>query len=256
MSAQRPRRLERRGTAVENLLREARIDGHAGTEALAAILAAAAAPGRESELAGEGAALAAFRELRDGPAPGGDAAYPETVGAPVPSGPAVVRWLPGRRSTRMAVGAAVAACAASVAVAFGVLPDDGPRHHGALGRGPGGPPHHVTAPTHPTARPRSGPPRAGGTSDNPGPPATTAPPVSTSPPAPLLASPGPGTVRPSAATTEILTLCRAYLSSGADPAAVPPAGLRRLERAAGGDDRIKGYCEHAIAIEEQGLPGG
>jgi hypothetical protein len=49
--------------AAERLLRGAPADpGAAGTDPLAALLAAAAAPAREDELAGEPAALAAFRE--------------------------------------------------------------------------------------------------------------------------------------------------------------------------------------------------
>lgn len=68
MSANRPRRIDRR--TAELLLRGTPVDRRGdGTDAVADLLAAAAAPVREGELAGQPAALAAFRSARLGPVP-------------------------------------------------------------------------------------------------------------------------------------------------------------------------------------------
>src|SRR5512139_3759169 len=67
MSTHRPDRLDR--FTAERLLRGERIDAdQAGTEQLADLIAAAAAPAEAGELAGEEAAVAAFREARLVPA--------------------------------------------------------------------------------------------------------------------------------------------------------------------------------------------
>jgi PT repeat len=65
MSTHRPRRIDR--TTAEQLLRGEPVDPTGGPDPLAALLAAAAAPARADELAGEYAALAAFREAHLGP---------------------------------------------------------------------------------------------------------------------------------------------------------------------------------------------
>ncbi|HEX3588155.1 MAG TPA: hypothetical protein VHV74_00890 [Pseudonocardiaceae bacterium] len=68
MSTNRPRRIDRR--TAEQLLRGTPVDRLGdGTDAVADLLAAAAAPVREDELAGQPAALAAFRSARLGPVP-------------------------------------------------------------------------------------------------------------------------------------------------------------------------------------------
>ncbi|WP_322770612.1 hypothetical protein [Frankia sp. Cr1] len=66
MSTHRPRRIGR-GDA-ERMLRGGTVDTQAGPDSLADLLAAAAAPALTSELAGEEAAVAAFRETRLTPA--------------------------------------------------------------------------------------------------------------------------------------------------------------------------------------------
>lgn len=81
MSADPLRRVDRGAAAADRLLREARIDDQAEKEALAGLLAAAAAPARAAELSGEQAALAAFREARHASAAG---ELPEPGHAPVP----------------------------------------------------------------------------------------------------------------------------------------------------------------------------
>lgn len=68
MSTNGPRRIDRH--TAEQLLRGTPVAGRAdGAAAVADLLAAAAAPAREDELAGEPAALAAFRSARPGPVP-------------------------------------------------------------------------------------------------------------------------------------------------------------------------------------------
>lgn len=67
MSAHRPHRITRR--TAELLLRGERGQWGAGVDAVAGLLADAAAPAREAELAGQPAALAAFRSARLDPAP-------------------------------------------------------------------------------------------------------------------------------------------------------------------------------------------
>ncbi len=59
MSTNRPRRISR--TAAEHLLGDGPARPHAGQDRLTRLLAAAAAPARDSELAGEDKAMAAFR---------------------------------------------------------------------------------------------------------------------------------------------------------------------------------------------------
>ncbi|GAB2571795.1 hypothetical protein GCM10027168_00610 [Streptomyces capparidis] len=66
MSADHPRRTDPRTTPAEELLREAGVECEAEREALADLIAAAAAPGRAGELTGEQAALAAFRRAHTG----------------------------------------------------------------------------------------------------------------------------------------------------------------------------------------------
>jgi hypothetical protein len=185
---------------------------------------------------------------------------PEPPDAPAswaPGRPGRVRWLPRRRSVRIAAGALAAACAASVAVALGGTLDDGNRGDRLLGDGHSGPSHHAAGPGHPTAGPHNRPPRRStGTSDDPGPPVPATPSPSGSLPAPLMASPTPGGPRSSTVPAALLALCRTYLSSGSRPSALTPADLRKLEQAAGGQERITHYCEHAVAVAERGLPGG
>lgn len=113
MSADPLRRVDRRAAAADRLLREARIDDQAEKEALAGLLAAAAAPARATELSGEQAALAAFREARHASATRHVSAageLPEPGHAPVPGhapGPAPVT--PPDEPTGVTAGTAVPA---------------------------------------------------------------------------------------------------------------------------------------------------
>jgi hypothetical protein len=129
MSAHRPRRIDR--DAAERLLRGEPVGAQAGPDALADLLAAAAAPAEGRELAGEQATMAAFR-----------AARPHIV------------YEPGRRSmvkstlARVLTVKAIAAAIAISAVGGGVALAAG---SGALPTGGGS--SHSKASEHATARP-------------------------------------------------------------------------------------------------------
>ncbi|MFG2164354.1 hypothetical protein [Micromonospora chersina] len=196
----------------ERLLDAARAGAPAepGGDPLAHLLAAAAAPADPGELAGEEQALAAFRAARAAPAPA----------------PAVAP----RPRHRFRLGAALAgvAATATAGVAFAAV---------SLDRG--------TEPTPPPAPSTSGSTGAGST--GPGTPTDSGPggagPTGSVPstvPTPG-ASGGPG--RPPSAG-QLTGLCRGYLakSEGQRARALETPAYADLVTAAGGADRVEGYC--------------
>jgi hypothetical protein len=250
--------------SAEELLREARIDDQTGTDALAVILAAASAPGRESELSGEGAAVAAFREARDagfraapdtadsaaggsgdggGAGDGGDAE--KSVRADAAKGRPGFKRRPGRRR--------------------------GPnRGQDQASRRPGGPER-----GRPTAVQRLWGKRSmrigalalavacvvsagvalviGGSTGSPqasrAPQATTAPsrPPTTAP-APLMATDA-GTSGKAKATqnaAELVSICHKFLDATAADS-LPQADLDRLVAAAGSSEEIAQFCQQTVA---------
>ncbi|MEU7933783.1 hypothetical protein [Micromonospora echinofusca] len=195
------------------------------SEPLSRLLAAAAAPARPGELAGEEAAVAAFRAAR--------AAGPATGGVPAPR---------RRRFTAGAVawGAGIAVTATAGAAFAAVTLDraDDP----APPRQPATPAPTTASPTISTPQ-RDGPTAATGGGDPTGTPAaTTAPPAS--------GVPGPGSTRgaapgtPEPPTEQLRGLCRAYLAK--NPAqrerALDTPAFAGLVAAAGGPGQVEGFC--------------
>jgi hypothetical protein len=195
---------------------------------VAELLAAAAAPARPDELAGEMAAVAAFRrEYRPAdrnvsPVPGTPDTVPERTPGPAARQPATQRSSSRRRPRRpRRRGVAIAALATVVALVGGTayaagagrLPDPVQRQlHEALA-GVGVPP----------PGPRDTPTRTPGSA-----------------PAPS------GT--PSAGA-HLLGLCRAWQSARANPGAPQPRPDERrvLAEAAGGQHRIEAFCAALVA---------
>ncbi|MEU4569241.1 hypothetical protein [Micromonospora sp. NPDC023956] len=178
---------------------------------VARLLAAAAAPARPDELAGEDAALAAFGAVRaQRPVPVPDPPRPRRT-APV------VAWL---------AGLAVVATA-GVAVATADLHRSDP---------PPTPPAPTTAPA---------PAESAPTSTSPAPSTTTGAPGPATPPGPgprrSTDSRGPG---PAAQHG----LCTAYLAkpAGHRGAALKTPAFRTLVEAAGGPGRVEGYCRDLV----------
>lgn len=177
-------------------------DRHGG---LVDLLAAASAPPRPEELAGERAALAAFRREH-------------RTATPEPAAPtrkvAEKRALPLRRRVLVAALAAVVAVFGGTAYAAGTgsLPDPVQRQFHAAFSGVG-----VPAPD----------------------PVRSASPRSVSPSTPAPSSPGA-----SAARAQLLTLCRTWRENRADPGRPPlrPDEQRALAEAAGGPARIEPFC--------------
>jgi hypothetical protein len=185
------------------------LDGGSGDSALADLLRAASGPARPGELAGERAAVAAFRQ--------------EYAGA----GPAVSdppRRVPTRRTgRRVAVLAAVLAAGVlagtGVAAGAGRLPAPLQRAaHDWIDR--------VPEPD-PASRPEPSV-RAG----SPTPPAVDHP------------SATPAPTHPGTPAVDAKKLCKAWEKARDDPQRKPmdPADLRALTAAAGGPDRIEAYC--------------
>ncbi|MFE7559010.1 hypothetical protein [Kitasatospora sp. NPDC057500] len=246
--------------------------GHAGPlppgngpqERVARVLAAAAAPAEQGELAGEEAALAAFREARLAPVPA------------VPAAPAPVRRrsmataaLTRAFSTKAAVVVLGATALGGVAVAAGTgnLPSP-------LGGGSNTPERHVVAPVtsapQSTTGTRSGTPPAGGPSAEP----STAAPAggasggpSESPssgpatPGPAASDPAASAGRPTASQPPAATpgdgrgpsnpvahaaLCKAFSDregKGERPRTlVTDPQFGGLVAAAGGVDKVEEYC--------------
>ncbi|MGN9778504.1 hypothetical protein ACTMS0_22450 [Micromonospora sp. H33] len=192
----------------------------AGTEPLARLLSAAAAPGRPDELAGEEAALAAFRAARAAPT---RTPEPSRRRRPVTAG--VVAWAAGVTVT------------ATAGVAFAAVAIDRPDN-------PPPRPTPTTAASDPGAT--DGP---GGT---PGGGATTGAPSGTpsGPPAPTTGAPttGPGSPSPPERAEQMDGQCRAYLarSPAQREKALDTPGFADLVTAAGGRAQVTDYCEERV----------
>ncbi|HET6503533.1 MAG TPA: hypothetical protein VFG87_22515 [Amycolatopsis sp.] len=217
MSSNRGRRLDRQ--SAERILRGDRVTGE---PALRALLAAAAAPARDGEQAGEQAAVAAFQAARLTP-------------VPRPRSRLVLRTTLARvLTTRLAVvGAAAAAVTAGGVVAVaatGGLPG------GGSGSGSGS----VSVPAATSAAVPGG--EAGATaapkSDNAATEKSAA-----------AASPGP--------SASLSGLCHAYTAdAGVDHGkALDSPAFTVLIDTAGGRDKVDGYCATVLG-EHPGNPGG
>ncbi|MEV7772762.1 hypothetical protein [Kitasatospora sp. NPDC086791] len=265
MSTNRSRRIDR--DAAEQLLGGAVAAPSAGQEAsltgpdggpgqLARVLAAAAAPATAGELAGEEAALAAFREASLTPAP---------VVTPVRRRPMATAALARAFSTKAVavVLGATALCGVAVAAGTGTLPS-------ALGGGPTEPEHALaaqggasgTSPGASAARsPAAGAPFApasgsarpsGGTSTGP---QTAAPSGTATPGNPSAEGRGDHPV----ASPALLGLCRVFgdrTAKGERPGKLATDPLYGpLVTAAGGADRVADFCVEALATGDEDRQG-
>jgi hypothetical protein len=182
----------------------------AATDPVAALLAAAAGRGRPGELAGEEAALAAFRAARATPA------------AAVPHRPR------GRRLTTGAVAwiGAVAATATAGAAFAAVARDRGPD---------------PVAPM--PSRPSPSPQHSGPRSHEPG---RSAPPGALPPgaPSPITATP-PASLAP---TDQLHGLCRAWRAKRPEQRekALRTPAFQRLVTAAGGPAEVEPFCQRLV----------
>lgn len=218
MSANRSRRIDRH--TAERLLR-GEPDG--APEALSGLLAAASAPPRDGELAGEQAALAAFRTARLRPVPQSR------------------RWSMVKTSlaklTTVKIGVAAAAVLVTIggvafATAGGTLPDRG-----------GTPPELPTVATSP------GPGEVSGKDPSTvpgGPPAATDKPKGDNGKSDSNPSPSPS----------LVGLCHAYTAgAGAEHGkALENPAFSYLILTAGGEDKVAGYCDNLLATRP-GKPG-
>jgi hypothetical protein len=191
---------------------------------LARLLCAAAAPARPGELAGEEAALAAFRAAPAAPAP---ARSPNrrrlTTGA--------VAWIAGVAAT------------ATAGAAFAAVKLDRPEEP-APSSGPSAPP---SAP----AGPGSGSASASTGVDTP----TDRTPTDGTPTAPITA-PAPPTGDPTPSgkdAAQLPGLCRAYLARPADQRAseLEKPGYGPLVTAAGGPEKVADYCQRLVADNDR-----
>ncbi|MFG1891398.1 hypothetical protein ACGFIR_26440 [Micromonospora sp. NPDC049051] len=212
----------------DRLLDAARADGRApdtaDPEPLARLLAAAAAPTRPGELAGEEAAVAAFRAARAG----GAAAQ-----APAPR---------RRRFTAGAVawGAGIA-ITATAGAAFAAVTLD-------RADDPAPPPRPATPAPASTEPDRDGPTAATGD----GHPTPAPPPGPTA--APTSRAPVPGTTAGDAAETpqppaeQLRGLCRAYVAKKPEQRekALDHPSFARLVTAAGGRERVEDFCGELV----------
>ncbi|NYF59513.1 hypothetical protein [Micromonospora purpureochromogenes] len=190
----------------------------AGDEPLARLLSAAAAPARPGELAGEEAALAAFRAARAAGASAPAPAPPSRRRRRVTTG--VVAWVAGIAATATA-GAAFAA----VTLDRGDEPAPAPRPPASV---PGGSGSDPGAPSSSGGGPTTGTPSAGPSAASP--------------------SGGPGVSGEPASEGMLAGQCRAYL---AKPAAQREKALRSptfadLVAAAGGAGKVEAYCRELL----------
>lgn len=200
---------------------------------LARLLAAAAAPARPGELAGEQAAVEAFRTVR-------------TSGVP---GPAAT----GRRRRRLTTGVvawiAALAATATAGVAFAAVTRDRP-----VERVPGPVPSSASD----TGSARPSPPRSGPDRRSPARRPPAAPGGTPSAPSASTGHGGP------AATGKLVGQCRAYLAKPPEQRAkaLTKPGFAALVDAAGGADRVEAYCRGLVpgrppaAPHEPPGPGG
>ncbi|MEV0944524.1 hypothetical protein AB0I90_29680 [Micromonospora wenchangensis] len=194
---------------------------------LTRLLAAAAAPARPDELAGEQAALAAFRAARGAAAPG-----------PAPA---------GRRRPRLTTGVvawiAALAATATAGVAFAAVTLDRPAE-----RVPGPVPSVTGTGSVPPSPHRSDPSRQspsrrpGGTAPGGGPSAPPAPPGHSGP----------------ASAGKLVGQCRAYLAKPPPQRAkaLTKPGYADLVAAAGGTDRVEAYCRTLVPEHPPAGPAG
>ncbi|MFJ9946720.1 hypothetical protein [Kitasatospora sp. NPDC091207] len=234
-------------------------------ERVARVLAAAAAPATAGELAGEEAALAAFREARLAPAPAGPA-----VPAPVRRRSMATAALARAFSTKAVAVVLGATALGGVAVAAGTgnLPSP-------LGGGTEEPRRPLlapaTAPSAPAAgsaapdgspsarRPGSGP-STGASSGGPssGAPSTgaVAPPSPGAPPSPF----APAETRGSQARALLIALCQGYTDRKGKGerqrllVADPQFGA--LVAAAGGPEEVEAYCGDVLRHKDEPDPQG
>ncbi|WP_433549729.1 hypothetical protein ACQP08_16985 [Micromonospora zamorensis] len=199
------------------------VQGSAPAEPVARLLAAAAGPGLPRELAGEDAAVAAFRAARADPAPS------------APHRPRGRRLTAGAAAWIGAVAVTATAGAAFAAVSQDWVPD------------PGAPEPTRTSPTPGQGSPRSGEPSRS--------------PSSTGTPSPRPPSPGtpsaPGA--PPAHTApggSLHGLCRAWLAKKPDQRdkALRTPAFERLVTAAGGAGQVEEYCQRLVPEEKPSEP--
>ncbi|MGC4839483.1 hypothetical protein ACLQ3D_33755 [Micromonospora vinacea] len=183
-------------------------------EPVAALLAAAAGPVRPGELAGEEAALAAFRAARANPAPAG------------PQPPRRRRVTTGAVAWIGAVAATATAGAAFAAVTRDRAPDPV-----------------VPAPSHPSPSAHQSEPRSAGPGRSvaPGAPSPGAPP-------PVTATPPAST----APADQLHGLCRAWRAKKPDQreGALRTPAFQRLVTAAGGPADVEAYCQRLVPEPE------
>ncbi|WP_406202044.1 hypothetical protein OH807_23120 [Kitasatospora sp. NBC_01560] len=269
MSTNRSRRID--PDTAEHLLGGAVGRPAAGQEAsltgpetgVAHVLAAAAAPPVAGELAGEEAALAAFREARLVSVPAAPA-----VPAPVRRRSMATAALARAFSTKAVAVVLGATALGGVAVAAGT--GNLPSPLGGGSGGSGGPEHPPVAPavvgspaapgtsagtpgSSPAARRPAGSPSAGGPSTG-GSPAAGAPDGTAKPPAPGAVPPVPapttGETRGGPARLALIALCRGFADragKGEGPRAlVTDPKFGALVAAAGGPDKVAEYCGEVL----------
>ncbi|MBO4165211.1 MULTISPECIES: hypothetical protein [Micromonospora] len=215
---------------AERLLDQAGVDAPPATaEPLARLLAAAAAPARPGELAGEQAAVVAFRAAR-------------AAGVPAP---AVVARRGRRLTTGVVTWIAALAATATAGVAFAAVTRDGPAE-----RVPGPAPSSTTATPTAAGSARPTPQRSGPVRQDP----TRRPP---SGPGGAPSAPGtvPGPGGP-AGTAKVTGQCRAYLAKSPEQRekALTKPGFAEVVAAAGGADRVEAYCRQLVPGRPPGAP--
>ncbi|MEU9508879.1 hypothetical protein AB0D32_21680 [Micromonospora sp. NPDC048170] len=195
-----------------------------GTEPLAWLLAAAAAPARPGELAGEEEALASFRAARAaGPSAG-----------PAPS-PRRRRFTAGAAAWGAGIAVTATAGAAFAAVALDRAADPAPSPRPATP---------APATTHPD---RGGSTGATGGSRPTGPPSPPSAAVTSGAPAPGT-TPGAAPGRPQQRTEQLRGLCRAYLAKKPEQRekALGTPAFARLVTAAGDPEQVEDFCRELV----------
>ncbi|SCL45451.1 hypothetical protein GA0070606_0750 [Micromonospora citrea] len=235
------RRSERPADRAESdrLLDAARTPDAAEPESLARLLSAAAAPARPGELAGEEAALAAFRAAR--------AAAPGTaVAAPRPPR--------GRRFTAGAVAwAAGVVVTATAGAAFAAVTLDRPDEPTPSSPRPSTPAPATTEPQEGgSTDPTGGGAPSGTPTDAPASPSGAPTSGAVTPPGPPGGRPGGGPRSPEQRTEQLRGLCRSYL---AQPAAqrektLDTSAFAGLVTAAGGREAVDGFCRELVPDAE------
>ncbi|MFE3499683.1 hypothetical protein [Kitasatospora sp. NPDC059160] len=254
MSTNRSRRIDR--DAAEHLLggavggpsagQDASLTGPDGPGQLARVLAAAAAPATAAELAGEEAALAAFRQA---------SLTPDPVVTPLRRRSMATAALARAFSTKAAAAVlgATALCGVAVAAGTGNLPS-------ALGGGPSEPEHAVAAPGGPSGSPHGTSTGTGSGSASPGGPTRPSIGAPVDPHRTVPSDPGspdgptagehPGHPAPPAA---LVPLCQRFADrtgKGERPGKLAGDPLfAPLVAAAGGADEVQDYCEGAPGQE-------